>query len=72
MNKSKRARKTGRLTADEFVEYMTVKTMEHLSKMPLAERKVRLAAARRVIAGMRTKPERSVRTRVSQTPSRAQ
>jgi len=60
LNKSKRPRKTGRLSADEFAEYMTVKTMEHLSKMPLAERKARLAAARRVIAAMRAKPERSV------------
>jgi hypothetical protein len=71
MNKTKRVRKTCRLTAAEFVEYMTVKTMEQLATMPPSERKARLAAARRVIVEARANRGRSARIRASRASSQA-
>jgi hypothetical protein len=70
MNKTKRARKAGPLTANGFAEYMTIKTLEHLAKMAPQERAARLEAFHRGVAESRAKLGRAPRTRVSQAPSR--
>ncbi len=70
MSKTKRARRTGRLTVDEFAEYMAITTMERLSTMPPDERDARAAAFRKIITEVRTKRGRKPRIHVSRAPSR--
>jgi hypothetical protein len=65
---SPRARKP--LAAEEFVEYMTIKTMEHLATMPSEEKKARLEAFHRGVAEARATHARAARTRVSRASSR--
>lgn len=68
MKKVTRPRKP--LTAESFAEYMTIKTMDHLAKMPREERKARLEAFHRTVAEARATHARAARTRSSRASSR--
>jgi hypothetical protein len=54
MNKTKVTRSRKPLTPEAFAEYMTIKTMDHLAKMPREERKARLEAFHRTVAEARS------------------
>jgi hypothetical protein len=70
MNETKRARPRKPLTVEEFADYMTIKTMEHLATMPTEERKARLEAFYRTAAVARARHARAARTRSSRASSR--
>jgi hypothetical protein len=69
MNKAKRAKRR-RPTAEQFADFMALKTLAHLAKMAPQEKAARLEAFHRGVDELRATRGRARRRRVSRVSSR--